>query len=107
MVLNERLDQEQSTARKKAIEADQKQKELEKVSANLTGHLQTFRCKEAEWQASEDDMQGQVKKANEENERLISQVDRLRNENEKLRSHRATKSQYSARNYMSNGGISP
>ena len=60
---------------------------------SLASHLQAFRCKEAEWQASQEDLQGQLKKISEDNERLISKVDRLRRENEKLMSsHRSSKS---------------
>ena len=90
-------------ARRKASEADKKQKDLEQVSGSLASHLQAFRCKEAEWQASEEDMQGQIKKINEDNERLTSKVNCLRSENEKLRSNRTSKpnSYTLSRNYMS------
>ena len=55
---SERIEQEQSISRKKALEIEKKSQSLDQVSLSLTSHLQAFRCKEAEFTASREDMQG-------------------------------------------------
>ena len=57
---SEKIEQEQSISRKKASEIEKKSQNLDQVSLTLASHLQSFRCKEAEFTACQEDMQGQI-----------------------------------------------